>query len=134
MVAGCRGKVALKQGKVWSSLGVEKQRALGEKSAGQRDGERVRKRHVWSPVAACLKPRTLIRENWGERREGMLGPTWGRLWTYLGFFPKGKGQEREGNVYQAWLVAAEDTKVGVIRGNISPLVSQPFFTSPLSCT
>lgn len=38
MVAGCPGKVGLKQDKVWSSLGVEKRGALREMSTVQRWG------------------------------------------------------------------------------------------------
>lgn len=93
-------------------------------SAEQRGGVRFRKKHVWSPVGRIGR----------DREEGMLGPTRGKLWTYLGFFPKGEGRERGGSMDQALLVAAGNTKVDVIRENTSPLVSQPSFTSPFSCT
>lgn len=79
-------------------FGVEKQQVLREERAGQRGGERVRKRHVWSPMAACLKPWTLIRDNWeGGRRN--VGTHLGEALDIFGLFPQregvGEGRKRK---------------------------------------
>lgn len=92
------GQSGTETGQGLEHLGVEKQRALREKSAGQRGGERVRKKHVWSPVAACLKPRTLIRENWERERRRNVGTHLGKALDGFGLFPQregaGEGKER----------------------------------------
>lgn len=54
-----------------------------------------------------------------------MGPTWERLWTYLGFSSKrggGRGRRkilRSTNLVPGPELIAEDTKVGMIRENIN---------------